>query len=95
MKTIEKQIKDFKAQLKAEMEKHKVKKWRTPSGYGICLVDDTPSTVETVEELDLEAMKQDLPELFKPYTDGGYMKPVEKVKKGKAGYVRITLPKEK
>lgn len=95
MKAIEKQVKDFKAQLKAEMEKHKVKKWRTPSGYGICLVDDTPSTVETVEELDLEAMKQDLPELFKPYTDGGYMKPVEKIKKGKAGYVRISIPKEK
>lgn len=95
MKAIEKQVKDFKAQLKAEMEKHKVKKWKTPSGYGICLVDDTPSTVETVEELDLEAMKQDLPELWKPYYDGGYIKPVEKVKKGKAGYVRITLPKEK
>ena len=95
MKAIEKQVKDFKAQLKAEMEKHKVKKWRTPSGYGICLVDDTPSTIETVEELDLEAMKQDLPELWKPYYDGGYMKPVEKVKKGKAGYIRISIPKEK
>lgn len=95
MKRIEKQIKDFKAQLKAEMEKHKVPKWRTPNGTLITLVEDTPSTVETVEELDLEAMKQDLPELFKPYTDGGYMKPVEKIKKGKAGYVRISIPKEK
>jgi hypothetical protein len=95
MKQIEEQVKAFKAQLKEEMEKHKVKKWRTPSGVSLCLVDDTPSTVETVEELDLEAMKQDLPELFKPYTDGGYMKPVEKIKKGKAGYVRISIPKEK
>lgn len=95
MKRIEKQVKDFKEQLKAEMEKHKVKKWKTPSGCSICLVEDTPSTVETVDELDLEAMKQDLPELFKSYTDGGYIKPVEKIKKGKAGYVRITLPKEK
>lgn len=95
MKRIEKQIKDFKAQLKAEMEKHKVPKWRTPNGTLITLVEDTPSTVETVDELDLEAMKRDLPELWKPYTDGGYMKPVEKVKKGKAGYVKITLPKEK
>lgn len=95
MKRIEKQIKDFKAQLKAEMEKHKVPKWRTPNGTLITLVADTPSTVETVDELDLEAMKQDLPELWKPYTDGGYMKPVEKVKKGRAGYILITLPKEK
>ena len=95
MKRIEKQIKDFKAQLKAEMEKYKVPKWRTPNGTLITLVEDTPSTVETVEELDLEAMKQDMPELWKPYTDGGYMKPVEKVKKGRAGYILITLPKEK
>lgn len=95
MKKIEEQVKAFKAQLKEEMEKHKVKKWKTPSGVSLCLVDDTPSTVETVDELDLEAMKQDLPELFKPYTDGGYMKPVEKVKKGRKGYVSITLPKEK
>lgn len=95
MKRIEKQVKDFKEQLKAEMEKHKVKKWKTPSGCSICLVEDTPSTVEMVDELDLEAMKQDLPELFKSYTDGGYIKPVEKIKKGKAGYVRISIPKEK
>lgn len=95
MKRIEKQVKNFKDQLKAEMEKHKVKKWKTPNGCSICLVEDTPSTVVTVEELDLEAMKQDLPELFKPYYDGGYVKPVEKLNKGSKGYVKITLPKEK
>ena len=94
MKTVEKQVKEFKAQLKEEMQKHKVNKWKTPSGYSICLIDDKPDTVETVEELDIEAMKQDLPELWKPYYDGGYMKPVEKIKNGTKGYVRVTPPKE-
>ena len=95
LKKVEKQVKDFKAQLKAEMEKHEVKKWRTPNNILITLVADTADTVETVDELDLEAMKQDMPELWKPFTDGGYIKPVEKIKKGRTGYVKITLPKEK
>lgn len=94
-KKIEKQVKEFKAQLKSEMEKHGVKKWVTPTGYSLCLVDDIPDTTEEVMELDIEAMKQDLPELWKPYYDGGYMKPVQKTKKGKSGYVRVTPPKEK
>lgn len=94
-KKIEKQVKEFKAQLKSEMEKHGVKKWVTPTGYSLCLIDDIPDTIEEVEELDMEGLKRDLPELFKTEAYGGYMKIVQKTKKGKGGYVRVTPPKEK
>lgn len=93
LKAVEKQVKDFKAQLKEEMQKHGVKKWNTASGYSICLIDDTPDTVEVVEELDIESLKRDLPELFNSRYEGGYMEQVEKVKKGRAGFVRISIPK--
>lgn len=95
MKLVEAQVKEFKEKLKEEMIKHKVKTWRTPNKTLISLVDDTPATEYTDEELDIEGLKRDLPELFKPDYDGGYMKTVTKTKKGKSGYVRLTFPKDK
>ena len=95
MKLVEAQVKEFKEKLKEEMIKHKVKTWRTPNKTLITLVDDTPATEYTDEELDIEGLKRDLPELFKPDYDGGYMKTVTKIKKGKSGYVRLTFPKDK
>ena len=94
MKLVEAQVKEFKEKLKEEMIKHKVKTWRTPNKTLITLVDDTPATEYTDEELDIEGLKRDLPELFKPDYDGGYMKTVTKTKKGKSGYVRLTFPKD-
>ena len=95
MKKIEDEIKSFKAQLVEEMTKHKVKTWRTPNKTIITLVEKIPDKVEVEDELDLKSLKRDLPDLWKSESDGGYLKSVEKIKKGKAAYIKITLPKEK
>lgn len=95
MKVIEKQVEGFKATLKKEMQEHNVKNWRTPTGISITLVDDAPDKVTEEDELDIEQIKKDLPELFKSEAEGGYMRRVQKTKKGRKGYVLITLPKEK
>ncbi len=85
-KQIEAEYKSLKAELKAGMEKYRIKRWTTPSGTKITLVPDGED--KTVRELDIDGLKRDLPELFRDSEDGGYMVP--KTKKGKAGYVRIT-----
>lgn len=94
LKKIEKTIKSEKERLKKAMEATGVKSWTTPNGYKITLVPDGDDKTETVEELNLEAIKRDLPELFKPESDGGYMTIKTTVKKGRAGYVLITAPKK-
>ena len=94
LKKIEKTIKSEKERLKKAMEATGVKSWTTPNGYKITLVPDGDDKTETVEELNIKALKRDLPELFKPEDDGGYMTTKTTVKKGRAGYVLITAPKK-
>lgn len=89
-KNIEEEHKAAKIELKKAMEKHGIKRWITNNGTKITLVPDGEETVS--KELDLKALEADLPELFKDVEDGGYMK--SKVKKGRAGHVRITLPRK-
>ena len=94
LKTIEKKVKEDKARLKDAMQACGVKSWTTPNGYKITLIPDGEDTVETVEELNLEQMERDLPELFKPYSEGGYLEKRFVEKKGRSGYVKITAPKK-
>lgn len=88
-KRIENECKKFKENLKLTMELYGLKSWKTNSGHTITLVPDGEDKEEMV--LDMDSLKSDLPELFKPAFDGGYM--VTRIKKGRAGYVRITQPK--
>lgn len=94
-KQIEAEYKAAKAELKAGMEKYHVKGYTTPpsdkypKGIKLTLVLDGEDTI--VRDLDIDGLKRDLPELFRNAEDGGYM--VEKVKKGRSGYVRITAKK--
>ena len=82
---IKKQRDDFKAKLKAVMEKENVKKWTTNNGTQITLIPDgVDSTVETFDEKTFKAENE---EVYKKYL-------VEKTKKGRKGYVKITIPKE-
>ena len=82
---IKKQRDDFKAKLKAVMEKENVKKWTTNNGTQITLIPDgVDSTTETFDE---KAFKTENEEVYKKYL-------VKKTKKGRKGYVKITIPKE-
>lgn len=88
LKTIEKQCKEAKQALYDEMVKHEVKSWTTPNGTKISMVAETPATIETVAEFDLEAFKAEQTELYSQY-----LREVPKKKGGRGGYVKITLPK--
>ena len=83
---IKKQRDDFKAKLKAAMEKENVKKWTTDNGTQITLVADGADY--TIKEFNEGKFKAAEPSLYDKYAE-------EKIKKGRIGYLKITLPKVK
>ena len=95
LKKTEARIKTEKERLYSAMLACTIPTYTTPNGYKITLVKPTEDSVETKEELDLDSIKRDLPELFKPVDEGGYMVIKKNVKKGRKGYVLITPPKRK
>lgn len=85
MKKIEVQAKELKAQLKSAMENNNIKKWETPNGVKITLVADGEDKV--VRKFNEQLFKENNLDLWDEYSE-------DVVEKGKAGYVKITLPKE-
>ena len=86
MKKVEEKSKELKAQLKATMENNNIKKWETPNGVKITLVADGEDKV--VRKFNEQLFKDNNLDLWDEYSE-------EVTQKGKAGYVKITLPKEK
>ena len=86
LKQVEKTVKAEKEKLKKAMLAANVKSWKTPNGYTITRVDDGEDSVEKV--FDETSFKKDNKELYEKYL-------VDKIVKGKAGYVLITAPKNK
>lgn len=84
-KDLEKQEKELKTQLFDAMEKYNIKKWETPNGTKITRVDSTPDKTEMVFNEDKFKEEQGI--LYASYCE-------EKLKKGKSGYVKITLGKK-
>lgn len=85
MKKIEVQAKELKAQLKSAMENNNIKKWETPNGTKITLVADGED--KTIRKFNEQLFKENNLDLWDEYSE-------DVVQKGKAGYVKITLPKE-
>ena len=83
-KQMEAELKEFKAKLKVAMEEYGIKTWRLYDNTKITLVPDGED--KEVEEIDIKALQKDHPELFGEGSK--YVK--RKLKKGRAGYVRIT-----
>lgn len=96
MKQIEAQAKDLKAQLKSAMEKYDKKTWETPNGIKITLVYDTPDKEVEEEYYNEEMFIADNFELHEAYHNklAEYKETRTVIKKGRAGYVKVTLPKE-
>ena len=84
MKQMEKDLKAAKAELKKAMEKRGIKRWITNNGAKITLVADSDDTI--VSDFNLERFKAEHPELYAEYLE-------DRLKPGKAGFIRITLPK--
>lgn len=82
LKQAEQEAKEVKAALKTAMEEHNVKKWTTNNGVQITLVPDGKD--KTVKEFDKDKFFAENKDLAASYM-------TEKVKKGRKGYVKITL----
>lgn len=95
MKDVEAKVKADKARLKDAMQASGIKTFTTPNGYKLTCIPDGEDTTETKESLNEEALRRDLPELFKDESDGGYMIKETVIKKGRSGYIKITEPKAK
>ena len=85
MKKTEKQLKELKTQLKNTMESNNVKKWETPNGVKITLVADGEDKV--VKKFNEDLFKENNLDLWDEYCE-------DTIQKGKAGYIKIILPKE-
>ena len=97
MKKVEEKSKELKAQLKATMENNNIKKWETPSGVKITLVEDKADEIAIEKVVNEELFRNENLKLVEQYElkQAEYLEDKEVIKKGKAGYVKITLPKEK
>lgn len=85
MKQLEKELKSAKAELKRLMQENGVKKWITPNGTKITLVPDGEDTV--ISAFNEKKFAEEKPDIYAKYLE-------DKLKAGRAGYVRVTLPKE-
>ncbi|HIS62335.1 MAG TPA: YqaJ viral recombinase family protein [Candidatus Scybalomonas excrementigallinarum] len=83
-KKIEQEQKELKEKLKEMMKEKNVKKWETPSGVKITLVEDGEDKL--VRKFNEKLFKDNNLDLWDEYSE-------EVVQKGKSGYVKITLPK--
>lgn len=84
-KEIEKESKNVKQRLKEAMEKYGIKTWLMNNGTKITLVPDGVDTV--TKAFDEKTFAKEHEDVYRSYM-------VDKVKKGRSGYVRITPPKE-
>ena len=85
MKQLEKELKSAKAELKRLMQENDVKKWITPNGTKITLVPDGEDTI--VSAFNEKKFAEEKPDIYAEYLE-------EKLKAGRSGYVRVTIPKE-
>ena len=81
-KDLEKQEKELKQMLYEAMEKYNIKKWETPNHNLITKVDSTPD--KTIMAFNEDKLKKEQPLIYANYCE-------EKVQKGKAGYLKITI----
>lgn len=96
MKKIETQAKELKQQLKEAMKMNNIKKWETPTGVKIILVEDKPDEKIIQKVVNEELFREENIELVEKYElkQAEYLEEKEFIKKGTTGYVKITLPKK-
>jgi len=92
---LKKQYDKFKEELRQAMLSNKIKKWETPNGTKFTLVLDTPDTEIEIESYDEDKFIKENIELHEAYHNklAEYKTIEKKIKKGKKGFIKITLPK--
>lgn len=96
MEKVETLAKELKAQLKSAMQNNNIKKWETPNGVKITLVEDKPDETIIEKVVNEDLFRSENLELVKQYElkQSEYLEEKEVIKKGRSGYVKITLSKE-
>jgi len=87
-KAMEEQYKEVKDSLYKAMQEYQIKKWTTNNGVQITRVDGCEDSTVTVTKLNEEKLKAEQPEIYETY-----MEECLQTKKGRAGYIKITMPK--
>ena len=87
-KELEAEYKNVKQELFNAMEKYNVKKWTTNNGVQITKIDSSPDTTETIQVFNEDKFKEENSELYDKY-----LEEKTNTKKGRSGYVKITMPK--
>lgn len=104
LKEVEAQIKEEKEDLRQSMIKADLKKWETPNGTTITLVEDGADEEIEVPTTDVEKFVEENDELVTKYNNimleynnkkKEYTTYTKETKQGRKGYIRISLPKEK
>lgn len=99
-KELEKSQKKLKEQLKKSMEEYQIKKWETPNGTKITLVLDGEDKEVEVKKVDTEKFEKENTDLISDFnkmqdkyneTQEKYTTTETEIKKGRSGYVKITL----
>ena len=89
-KKVEQTIKSEKDRLKKVMEACGVKTFKTPNGYRLTLVEDTPPKAHTTTKLNEDKLKAEHPRIY-----AKYLEQKTGFDKGRAGFVKITAPSAK
>lgn len=102
LKEVEAQIKQEKEDLRQSMISAELKKWETPNGTKITLVEDGADEEIEVPTTDTEKFVEENSKLVDEYNNvmleyqnkkKEYTTYTKEIKKGRKGYVKITLPK--
>ncbi len=103
-KDLETKQKKLKDNLKKAMEEFGIKKWTTPNDTKITLVADGEDKEVEVKKVDTEKFEKENADLISDFNkmqdkyneaQEKYTTTEKEIKKGRSGYVLITLPKEK
>ena len=92
-KSIEKEQKEMKEALKVAMEEYGVKKWTTNNGVQITLVPDAPDKRVYEKVIDYAGLQEAYSKLCEHVgvPERCFVREVDGIKKGRKGYVKITL----
>lgn len=89
-KKLEKDATEFKEKLRNLMISKGCKTWKTPNNFIFTVIEEKPAEEIIEKKFNEKKFEKDYPESYKKFI-------VEelKMKNGRKGYLRITMPKEK
>lgn len=87
---LEKEYENFRKKLFEAMTAYGVTKYVSEGGIQFTVTAQSADKTEILLQFDVEKFKVEKPDLYKQY-----LKQIEKITKGKASHLRITIPKTK